>query len=386
MKLVKRSGYYYMRLRRGGVEEWISTHKTNERSAQRSAERILMLFNQEKQIRTLSKQLCKYALSLAKGEIELMDLSSPLAMLEKQAMQKAIETIADVFPPPPLYADDLWERYVELNPSVKEITLECKKQRWNKFSQWAGEMDMRNLNEIMCRSFLDTLNISSLTRNNYIATLSSVFACSEINNPWSSSLRKSNTDDEQTQDRKQITTEQAKVILKYCDDNADKFVSKVKLKQWGQFLRVLYYSGLRPVDASHLKRSEINNGIIELLPEKTSRTRRKVSYKADDKMITLLNSIPSNGTDYYFQEIAQAYDKCHSSLATGFKSILKKCKLSTLDLTLYSFRYHYVTYQIDSGNDDKAVASAVGHNSTDTTNRHYYQGRKNIELSAMPEV
>ena len=385
MKLVKRGNYYYMRLRRGGIEEWVSTHKTSEREAKKAAERILMVFDREKHMRQLSRQLCNYAMALAKGEISLRELSSPLAMLEKQAMQEALEAINDIFPLPALTASDLWDRYIEVSGKVKKSTLSTKKQRWDKFAAWAGDMDMRTLNEIICRQFLDSLGVSSQTRKNYVSDLSSVFNVSDIENPWSSNLRQCN-DASEPKERAPISIESVRGVLKYCDSNPGKLIRGIPLSRWGQFLRTLYYTGLRPVDVCHLRRDEIKAGVIELLPEKTSRTRRKVSYKADPKLLMVLQSIPDDGTPLFFSEFAIDYDKNRTNLACGFRSIIASVGIKEESISLYGFRHNYVTFQINSGNSDEAVASAVGHTSTNTTNEHYYHGRRNVELTDMPEV
>ncbi len=385
MKLVKRGNYYYMRLRRGGIEDWISTHKTSKRDAEKAAERILMVFDREKHTRQLAKQLCDYAMALAKGEVSIKELSSPLAMLEKQAMQTALEAIEDVFPLPALTAVDLWDRYIEASGKIKGSTLSTKRQRFSKFQEWAGDMDMRSLNEIVCRKFLDSLEVSAQTRKNYISDISSVFGASDIPNPWSASLRTGGEESE-PQERTPISTEQARKVLKFCDDNPTLTARGIPYSRWGQFLRTLYYTGLRPVDVCHLRRDEIVNGTIDLMPEKTSRTRKHVSYKADPKLLIVLDSIPDNGTELFFPEFAAQYDKNRANLDPGFKQIVHNAGLDGAGLSLYGFRHHYVTFQIDSGNDDEAVASAVGHTSTETTNTHYYHGRKNVELTELPEI
>ena len=385
MRLVKRGDYYYLRLRRGGVEDWISTHKTSQREAEKSAKSILAVFDREKHTRQLAKQLCHYAMALAKGEVALKELSSPLAMLEKQAMQTALETIEKIFPLPALTAGDLWDRYMEMAGKVKSSTLSTKKQRYDKFAEWAGDMDMRSLNEIVCKKFLDSLHVASQTRKNYVSDLSSVFAVSDIPNPWTANLRDGGEDTE-PQERAPISTEQARKIIAFCDNNPYVTAKKIPYFRWAQFMRTLYYTGLRPVDVCHLRRDEIVNGTIDLMPEKTSRTRKHVSYKADPKLLTVLNSIPDTGSEFYFPEFAEMYDRNRAHINIGFQKIIKKAKMDGEGISLYGFRHHYVTFQIDSGNNDESVAAAVGHTSTETTNNHYYHGRKNIELSELPEI
>lgn len=387
MKLVKRGNYFYLRLRRGGIEDWISTHKTSKRDAEKAAERILLVFDREKHTKQLARQLCEYAMALAKKEVSLKEISSPLAMLEKQAMQNALNALDDIFPLPCITASDLWDRYMETAGNVKASTLSTKKQRFMRFQEWAKDMDMRNLNEIICKKFLESLgSVSAQTRKNYVSDLSSVFGvCSEIENPWTSNLREGGEKTEH-EERTPITTEQARQVLAYCDGNPEKTAKGISYARWSQFLRTLYYTGLRPVDVCHLRRNEIVNGTIELMPEKTSRTRKKVSYKADPKLLKVLESIPSDGSDLFFPEFSETYDKHRGNLGHAFDKIVHNSGLDGKSISLYGFRHHFVTFQLNSGNDDEAVASAVGHTSTDTTNAHYYHGRRNVELTDLPEI
>ena len=82
------------------------------------------------------------------------------------------------------------EKYQRSAPELKESTLRTKQQRFNRFSVWAGDRDMRELSELTCRSFLDSLNVTAQTRNNYISELSSVWKASpELDNPWTENLR-----------------------------------------------------------------------------------------------------------------------------------------------------------------------------------------------------
>lgn len=387
MKLVKRGDYYYLRLRRGGVEEWISTHKTSKREGEKAAERILALFDREKQTRQLAKKLCEYALALARNEITQKDVQTPLAMLEKMATEEALKVIDDIFPAPPVTASDLWDTYMESNRNVKQSTISTKRQRWMTFQRWAGDKDMRTLNEIVCRKFLDSLNISSQTRKNYVSDLSSVFSANGgVANPWTANLRHGNQEQTTVEERKDISIEDVRAILAFCDTHPDKTAREIPYASWARFLRTLYYTGLRPVDVCHLKSEEIKDGIIELLPEKTSRTRRKVSYKADDKLLSVLATIEVGEDGMFFPEFAAQYDRNRSNLDPGFKRIVNNAGLGGRGITLYGFRHHYVTYQINSGQDDESVASAVGHASTETTNAHYYHGRKKVVLSELPEV
>ena len=388
MRLVKRGNYYYLRLRRGGVEEWVSTHKTSKREAEKSAERILMVFDREKATRQLARQLCNYAVALARGEITLKELSSPLAMLEAQANKAALDCINDIFPLPAVTAMDLWERYVEVSGDVKASTLRTKKQRYMKFAEWAKDADMRALNEIVCRRFLDGLGVALQTRKNYVSDLSSVFNASDIPNPWTANMRIANQSVTKTEheERTVVSLEQAKKILKFCDDNPEVISREIPLHRWGAFLRVLYYTGLRPVDVCFLTQSEVENGFVELMPEKTSRTRKKISYKADPKLLEILSTLTPNTDGLYFPEFVTDYKKHSSNISSGFRTILEKMKMDKQGIQLYGFRHHFITYQIDSGVNDEDIEAAVGHSTKATTYSHYYHGRKKVELNELPEV
>lgn len=388
MRLVKRGNYYYLRLRRGGVEEWISTHKTSKREAEKAAERILMVFDREKATKQLARQLCQYAVSLAKNEISLKELSSPLAMLEAQANKAALDCIDDIFPLPAVTAMDLWERYIEVSGDVKASTLQTKKQRYMKFVEWAKDADMRTLNEVTCRSFLDGLGVALQTRKNYVSDLSSVFGVSDIPNPWTANLRvatKSTTKTEHTE-RTVVSPEQAKQILKYCEDNPNTTARSIPLIRWAAFLRVLYYTGLRPVDVCFLTAGEILNGTIELYPEKTSRVRKKISYKADPKLLAVLNTLTVDANGLYFPDFAAEYKMHRGNTAAGFNTIRDKAGLAGSGIQLYGFRHHFITYQLESGIEDEDVEAAVGHSNKGITYEHYYHGRKKVELNDMPEV
>ena len=390
MRLVKRGNYYYLRLRRGGVEEWVSTHKTSKREAEKSAERILMVFDREKATRQLARQLCNYAVALARGEITLNELSSPLAMLEAQANKAALDCIDDIFPLPAVTAMDLWERYVEVSGDVKASTLQTKKQRYMKFVEWAKDADMRTLNEIVCRRFLDSQKVSPQTRKNYVSDLSSVFNASDIPNPWSARLRTAsataNATKTETKERGMVSPEQAQMVLAYCDNNPQVLVRSISLERWAAFLRVLYYTGLRPVDVCFLMQGEVENGFVELMPEKTSRTRKKISYKADPKLLAVLENLVPDENGMYFPDFAAAYKQHRANTSDGFRYILKKAGLAELKLQLYGFRHHFITYQIESGIEDEDIEAAVGHSNKAVTYEHYYHGRKKVELNDLPEV
>ena len=385
MKLVKRGSVYYLRLHRGGKEEWISTQKGSERDAKKVAERIVAAFDREKQSRALSNKLCEYARALARQEIEQTELSSALAMLEREAMLQAMDIIDEIFPAPTLTAADVFEKYQTLDHSdIKPRTLRQICQKYQYFIKWADKRDIRSLTAEQCTKFLKSLNVADQTWNNYISALSTVFAAYPgIENPWQGNgLRKTKIEHKE---RAVFQTDNLTKLLSFCDNNPDRTAYNISAKRWGNFIRVLYYTGLRPVDVIYLERKEITpSGTIELLPEKTGRTRRKVSYKADPKLLRLLETLPLDRNGKWFADFEPMFDG--QSISAGFRRLCEIAKMPPMDETLYGLRHKFATFQIDAGNDDTAVAAAIGHASTETTNKHYYHGRRNVELSELPEV
>ena len=387
MKLVKKGSTYYLRLHRSGKEEWISTQKGSEREAKKVAERIVATFNREKHSRALANKLCEYAKALARQEIERTELSSALALLEKEALLQAMDVIDTLYPAPPILAHDLWERYLQVSGSkVKPVTIKTKYQRYQRFEEWAKERDMREMTEVACRKFLASLKgCSGQTIKNYLSDLSSVFACSSVGNPWTGNLRKELVVDHK--ETKLFTIDQIKQILQYCDQNQEKKARNIPLSKWADFIRVSYYTGLRPSDVCCLQKSEYSDGVMDLLPEKTSRTRNRISFRVHPEVDRILSLCEIGGDkEYFFPDFAALYNRDRGYISPPFRQIRNAAGITDDELTLYSLRHHFVTYQIDSGEDDETVASVVGHTSTQTTKGTYYHGKTKVELTDLPIV
>lgn len=386
MKIVKRNGTYYLRLYRGGRQDFISTHKTTEKDAKKAAEIILLMYKKEKATLALTEKLCQYAVELAKGRLAKESLNGPLAALENQAKQEALDVIEKLFPTPAYTAEQLWQDYVSKpHDDIKESTMKTKTQRFGIFKKWAGEMDLKNLLVDDCRRFLESLNCSKQTWNNYLSDISSIFASVDgLNNPWGGNLRQTKVEHKETET---IDTETARSILAYCDAHKGEELWHIPYTEWANFLRALYYSGLRPVDICSLKRSEItDHGTFDLLPEKTSRTRNKVSYKIDPKLYAILSKMEIvDDEEYFFPTFVKLYKSNRARPGNAFKRLLDIAGIKS-SCTLYSFRHSFITYQIDSGNDEKSVSAAVGHSSISVTKEHYYHGKKNVVLSDLPEI
>ena len=382
--LQKHGKTYSLHVYRGGVHQRINTGASTLRDAKRAAERIVAMLDREKQTRQLASKLCEYALALARGDLQKEMLGSPLRALEAQAALEVLPVIEALFPAPPVTAAELWARYLATKPEVKVVTLKTRRQRYATFEEWAQDRDVSDLTVADCRRFLASRkNTSAQTIKNYVADLSVVFEAAGVANPWRTpGLRPKHIEHQETP---AMEIDPARQLLAYCDEHPAEEVGGITLERWAVFLRAMYYSGQRPIDVCHFEYKEFDGIVIDLIPEKTSRTRRHVNYKADPRFRMLLDSLPKTDERYFFPEFAAMYDRDRSKTSRYYRQLATRAGLDP-KFKLYSFRHGFITYQLDAGEDDTDVAAAVGHTSTRTTNTHYYHGKKTIDLAELPKL
>ena len=373
--VVKRGKLYYWRGRYGNRETWICTHKTTEREAVKAAQRIQAMFDRERESRKLASGLLDLAKQLANKALTIDECKPALQMLEMAAMREALKVIDGMIPAPALLASDLWEKYQRSAPELKESTLRTKQQRFNRFSVWAGDRDMRELSELTCRSFLDSLNVTAQTRNNYISELSSVWKASpELDNPWTENLREK----ARNEHKKPFTRDQVRQLLTYCREKGERF--------WHSAVLISYYTGLRLKDVVMLKRSQVtSDGYLDLIPEKTSRNQKHVRIPVNSQLRDELQSVSSIGT-YFFPEQVRLYNLDRSKITNQFRGILEKTNLYAPGYGFHSLRHTFVTEALGAGIDIKQVQAAVGHEAVEITEGTYYHGEKHADLSAYPTL
>ncbi|MBQ9502882.1 MAG: site-specific integrase [Lentisphaeria bacterium] len=376
--LQKHGKTYSLHVYRGGVHQRINTGATTLRDARRAADRITALYDREKATRQLTAKLCEYALALARGELTREMLSAPLQALEAQAALEVLPVVAELFPAPPVSAAELWDRYISTKPEVKPVTLKTRRQRYAIFEIWAQERDMSHLSVADCRRFLASREgASGQTIKNYLSDLAVVFEAAGVENPWKTpGLRPKHVVHAETA---AMELSAARKLLAFCDDHPDDRYGDIPLARWAAFLRAHYYSGLRPIDVCHFEYKDFNGVVIDMIPEKTSRTRRHVNYKADPLLRQLLDSLPHLDDRFYFPEFAAMYDRDRSKTSHYYSQIAAAAGIDP-KYKLYSFRHGFATYAIDAGADETDVAAAIGHTTTATTTGHYYHGKKTVEL------
>lgn len=373
--LVKRGKIYYLRIRHGGRETWTSTYQTTERAARKAAERIESLFLREKATRQLANQLLDVAKQIAAGQLAPDECAGPLVAIETVARREALKVIDDLIPAPPLLAQELWGRFLKSNPELKDSSFTTKRQRFNKFAEWAGKTDMRTMTERQCQKFLDSLGVAAQTRNNYISDLSSVWkASSDLTNPWTENLRQK----ARNMHKKPFSRDQVRQLLTHCEKNGLKF--------WHTAIMLSYYTGLRLKDVVFFRRDQITpDGYIELVPEKTARTQKRIRVPINAQLRRELDAVISIGPEF-FPEQVRIYRMDRSRITRQFRDLLDGAKLYAPGYGFHSLRHTFVTEALNAGVDIKQVQAAVGHDAVEITEGIYYHGKQNADLSAYPEL
>ena len=373
--LVKRGKIYYCRLQHGGRETWVSTHQTAERPARKAADRIASLFLREKATKQLTGQLLEVVKQLASGQLSVAECAGPLAAIEAVARQEALKVVDDLIPAPPLSASELWERYLSSNHELKASSFTTKRQRFNKFAEWAADYDMRMVSDRQCKKFLDSLGVAAQTRNGYISDLSSVWKASPgLTNPWTENLRQK----ARNMHKKPFSRDQVRQLLTHCEKNGLKF--------WHTAIMLSYYTGLRLKDVVFFRRDQITpDGYIELVPEKTARTQKRVRVPINAQLRRELDTVISIGPEF-FPEEARTYERCRNLISRQFRELLEDVRLYAPGYGFHSLRHTFVTEALNAGVDIKQVQAAVGHDAVEITEGIYYHGKQNADLSAYPEL
>lgn len=377
MNLVKRGKKFYVRMHHGGHETWISTNQTTERKAKVAADRIVAIFDRERQTRKIANSLIDLAKQIAFNSISKESARRVSSMIEADALEMARSVVDEIIPAPPLLASELWEAYIRSAKAeqLKESALETKRQRFFRFASWVKSRDMRKFDYVSAEKFLDSLKVANQTRNNYISDISSVFsAMPDIGNPWIASLRRRSD----TVHKRAFSRDQVRQILQYCRDRDENF--------WHTAVLLSYYTGLRLKDVVFFRRDQITeDGYIDLIPEKTSRTGKRIRIKASPRLLAELSKVTSIGPEYFPQEV-MIYKNNRTKLPYKFTMILKGAGLYAPGYGFHSLRHTFVTESLNAGIDVKQVQSAVGHDAVEITEGVYYHGKRNADWSDYPDV
>lgn len=373
--LIKRGKKWYARFQHGGRETWISTYQTSKRAAQVAHDKLEIEFAQKRTARAIANAMIEQAKALAKEETTLDQTKGMLAALDAMAMQEAMTIILELLPVPDVTAQNLWDKYLTTDRQLKPSTLQTKQQRFERFIRYYGEKDCKNISETDCRKFLNSLDCAIMTKNNYISELSSVFKASpEVKNPWGEHLRQRAV----INHKKPFTRDHVRQILTHCQAN--------QLIFWEHAVTVGYYTGLRFKDIVLLRKSQIKDGYIDLMPEKTTRNNKRVRIKILPPLQKSLNALPSHDADHLLPVEAEKYQRSRTLHSSKFRKILNTLKIYEPGYGFHSLRHTFITEALNAGIDLKELQSIVGHDAIEVTEGTYYHGKRNADLSAYPEL
>jgi len=374
--LVKQGKIYYARFQFGDRETWISTHQTTEREAKRIHSRLEIEFKQKRISRKVADAIIDIAKAIVRKEMSVVGVKDALAIVDAQAYAEAYALISSLIPSPPVLASDVWAKYLASDPQLKPSTMETKRQRIEKFIAWAGERDMRQLDAYTARRFLDTLDCGDLTKNHYIGVLSSIWKESpELANPWGEYLRRSVT----IKHKQPFTLDQIRAIVVYCRAK--------NLRFWELATQIAYYSGGRRLkEVVYFNSKSIQNGYIDLLPNKTERTGNRVRVQILPPLQPLLDQLQPDKDGYFFPEAIKRYEKARTNFNKEFTRILQAVEIhvTSAGFGFQSIRHSYVTEGIDAGIETKAIQATAGHGTLEITEGTYYHGIKDADISKLP--
>ena len=148
------------------------------------------------------------------------------------------------------------------------------------------------------------------------------------------------------------------------------------------FIYLCYYTGLRPNDILDLRWEDFYNGKVTITANKSKRYNEPVIIRQEVADVKRLfkysckevldlwqadNGMPSTG--WVFPSDNDSKKRLgRDGYRKAWTSILK---LADMNLHVYSFRHHFISYQLSTGTDKLAVAALVGHKTTKMIDEHY---------------
>jgi integrase len=318
---------WYVRLRAGGRDRWISLRTTSRREAEARAARI------------------KYA-----------DLP---------------EVIRAVSPPPSMPLAELWRQYAD-SSQLKPSTLESYEAIFRSFARFAGRGSATadRITPAMADHYLRTIP-AARTANLARGVLSVVWRSAGLTDPWAGikPRRGQNTPFRPFSDAE---------ILRLLE---------LASPEWRALIQVAVYTGLRFTDAVHLHRDQIAPDLshLELRPAKTQRTGRAVWVPIHPALRPILATLPA---PRLFPALADTYDRSRTSLPRTFAALLAKAKIAADPGTrvgFHSLRVSFATRTRLAGVPVADLQGMLGH-STSAMSRHYVVSPEALTLDAVPAL
>ncbi len=148
------------------------------------------------------------------------------------------------------------------------------------------------------------------------------------------------------------------------------------------FIYLCYYTGLRPNDVLDLKWEDFYNGKFTITANKSKRynepviirqnigTKKRLFKHSCQEVLDLWrDDLGSPATGWVFPSDNDTSKRLgRDGYRKAWNSILK---LAGMSIHVYSFRHHYISYQLSIDTDKLAVAALVGHKTTKMIDEHY---------------
>ena len=163
------------------------------------------------------------------------------------------------------------------------------------------------------------------------------------------------------------------------------------------FIYLCYYTGMRPNDVLDLRWEDFYNGKLTVTANKSRNYKEPIvirQYISDQKRLF----------KYSCKEVLDLWQEDNGSPATGWvfpsdadrnkrlgrdgykKSWATIQKLAGIQIHVYSFRHHFISYQLSIGSDKIAVAHLVGHKTTRMIDEHYSHHLPNKATDALNQM
>lgn len=377
-KIFKRPGrdYYYYRSYRGGEETLVCTFETDKKNAQAQADGHAQAVRGKFGVDELFNMLM--------GKLEAI----PKADRDKRRAEYGNRLLR--FQDEKLPIVQAWDRWLKMpnkskqggNPSKN--TLRGYSAIWRRFEKWATAQKVEHLHELtalQAQNYMADLWASGVSERTYGAHLKflrSLFKVLKlqaglVDNPFEDIP----VMELQTVSKEAFTAEELKTICSKASGD------------WRYLVGIGLYTGLRLVDAVHLKWENISDR-IRVIPRKTSRRKkgkkREVEIMLHAALERLLDDLRrqrgGNPSGYLFPKIVALYAKSPQEVSFAFRDFLTEdCKIETRAEAeegdhrkrraslrgFHSLRHSFVSLCAMSGVPQATTQKLVGHSTAEMT-------------------
>lgn len=385
---VGRMKYWGYRLYVNGRDRWYSTKTENKREAQKIAD--------------AHRQAVKGGLTVS--ELFDMIMAQTLALPEKEQKKarRELEMRLNMTRRNMLELADTWQAWLDRNGDQAPKTLVGYEKICRTFVEWSAGEGFKYLHEItpdVAESFLAGLwrrGTSPRTWNAYLKFCKSLFktlknTAGVDENPFEGIKVKQHV----THNRENFTVEELRLIAESASGD------------WRYMVGLGVYTGLRLYDVVHLAWTNIEAGVIKLMPQKTRRTGKKVTVMVHPGLEILLNELrerrrmEKNTSEYLFPDMVERYRRDTPALSKEFVSFLQSLGIQTTASELegrrskraaikgfHSLRHSFVSLCAAAGVPQATIQDLVGHGSPAMTANytHTSNQQKQAAIDTLPQL